>query len=234
MARVKYDKIETDMRKLLLVCAMIVLAGCANNVSRPAGNAISPAGADLPTLVPDESPVATATDQAPPPPSISVPGTPAVSGARQTFLDDKLGLAFDYLSDWTLLPRDPDALPGVTLRGPAVGQGPEPIIFAITVDVLSVQAGPLTTVVDAQLAQVPKDLQTGIKRTPLTLGNHPAEQITGLPSQAGAIETFVQNQGQVFLIILQPFDPSNRMLAPYLPDARRAYDTVLETWRWTR
>ncbi len=181
-----------------------------------------------PTAVP-EQPTGTSSGQ-----DQATPSFPTDSGKTQTFSDDKLGFSFNYPTAWTLLQRAPDAPPGVTLRGPSVGQGTEPIIFAITIDVQPSNGDSVKTIVDQQLSQVPKDLQGGISREPVVVGGAPGEEVIGLPSQSGAIESFITNGDQVFVVILQPYDPGNAVLLPYLSGARTAYNTILNSWQWLK
>jgi hypothetical protein len=150
------------------------------------------------------------------------------------FVDQVLGVAFSYPPDWENLLRSPDEPSGVTLHGPGLGQGPEPIIFSITIDVQPEPEKALGPIVEQQLAQVPNDLRGGIRRRSLKVGGELAEEVIGLPSISGAVETFVLHNGQVYLIILQPYDESNESLVPYLPPARSVYDGVLASWKFLK
>lgn len=152
----------------------------------------------------------------------------------KAFSDPGLGILFMYPLDWDNLPRASDEPPGVTLHGPPMGQGTEPIIFAITIDVQPESENSVHDVVDQQLAQVPADLRSGIRRRLLSVGGEPAEEVLDLPSQAGAVETFVLRKGQLYLIILQPYDESNEFLAPYLAQARSVYDRLLSSWKFLK
>src|SRR5207247_4175794 len=107
----------------------------------------------------------------------------------KTLADRNLGISFEYAADWTNLPRAPEAPSGVTLRAPPVGNGPEPIIFAITVDVGPSKAKTVSEVIDENIASMPADARGLIQRQPLTVAGEPAEQVIGLPSRSGDIET---------------------------------------------
>ncbi len=221
------------MKKLLIFCVALVLAGCSGATSTPTANP-APSGT-IPTSVPEASPLAVTTPAPGQPTEVtdSAGGT-AEPATQKKFSDQAFPFTFVYPVTWTLLERAPDAPTGVTLRGPAVGEGPEPIIFAITVEVQPAKGQTVKGVVDEQLAQVPKAQQANIKRTQVKVGDLEGEQVIGLPSRSGAIETFVENEDQVFLIMLQPYDPSNGQLARYLIDARSVYDYIIATWQWTR
>jgi hypothetical protein len=189
----------------------------------------TPAPVLEPTKVATPRPAAAATaTQA----RVTPPAAPPAPG--QVFADRSLGISFAYPRDWDNLPRAPDEPPGVTLRGPAFGEGSEPIIFAITVDVQPVSEQTVREVVDQQLAQVPDDLRAGIQRRTLMVGGEPAEEVIGLPSRAGAVEAFILHQGQLYLIILQPYDENNASLQPYLSQVRAAYDGLLASWKFLK
>lgn len=150
------------------------------------------------------------------------------------FSDSTFGISFDYPSNWSILPHAPDEAQGMTLHGPGLGAGPEPIIFAVTIDVQPVAETSVSDIVDEQMTQVPSDLKGGIRFRPLTVGGEPATEVIGLPSLGGAVETFVLHKSQLYLVILQPYDESNASLTPYLPQARSEYDIMIESWKFLR
>lgn len=156
------------------------------------------------------------------------------SNGHLHFADENLGISFDYPGDWSILPRAPDALQELTLHGPPLGEGPEPIIFAITLDIQPVTEATVREIVDQQMAQVPTDLQGGIGRKSSRVGGEPAEEIVGLPSLGGAIETFILHKGQLYLVVLQPYDESNTSLSPYLSRVRSEYDALMDSWKFLR
>lgn len=225
------------MFKLIpLIIAITVLASCTENdeirtattvpfvestiaASRPA----EPTSA-LPTLVPAGTPSPYSGE--------ATPILPVLPSQYLRFSDDKLGIAFDYPGGWSILPHTSDDPPGMTFHGPGLGAGPEPIIFAVTVDIQPVVESTVQAVVDEQMGQVPPELKGGIKRKTLTVGGEPAAEVIGLPSLGGAVETFVLHKGQLYLVILQPYDEANSSLAPYLAQARSEYDVVIRSWKF--
>jgi hypothetical protein len=199
----------------------------------------------LPTLVPDQVPtllLPTLPSEATPSASPVVVATmspspvPAASPAAtsKSLQDDTLGIRFEYPANWEVLARAADAPPGVTLRAPPFGPGPEPIIFAITVDVVTPDSTSVRAEVDQQLAQIPTEIKGNVQRRDVTVGGETAEEVIGLPSRSGAVETFVVHSGKLFLIILQPYDPANSLLSPGLEGARAAYDRVISSWQFLR
>jgi hypothetical protein len=199
----------------------------------------SPTQKPLPTPIGMDS--GTAATGPPQPPTIVLTETSptlspqTVSPPRgKEFVDQVLGISFSYPPDWENLLRSPDEPSGLTLHGPGLGQGPEPIIFSITIDVQTEPEKALGVIVEQQLAQVPNDLRGGIRRRSLKAGGELAEEVIGLPSISGAVETFVLHNGQIYLIILQPYDESNESLVPYLPQARSVYDGVLASWKFLK
>lgn len=165
-----------------------------------------------------------------------MPRTPEASptrGVDLTYTDRTEGVTFLYPPGWEILAASPDDPPGVTLHGPPLGEGPEPIIFAITVEVETVGESSVKEIIDQQLDQVPADLRSGIVRRDLSVGGEPGEQVIGLPSRAGAIETCVVRRGKLYLVILQPYDEGNESLLPYLSSVREVYGGLLSSWKWT-
>ncbi len=159
---------------------------------------------------------------------------PLTTNSVKLLSDRNLGISFAYPSNWEYLLRAPEEPAGVTLHGPALGQGPEPIIFAITVDVEPDTATSVGDIVGQQLAQVPADLRGGIRHRSLNVAGEPAEELIGLPSLSGAIETFILHKGQLYLIILQPYDEGNESLMPFLAQARSVYDGLLSSWKFLK
>jgi hypothetical protein len=151
---------------------------------------------------------------------------------RRTFSDETIGVSAVYPPNWEMLPRTPDDPPGFTLHGPPLGNGPEPIIFAITVEAEPVNGSTVDQIVDQQLEQVPAGLSGRIARRTVVVGGQRADQVIGLPSQGGALETFVIHRGRLFLIILQPYDESNESLQPYLPQVRSLYGDFISSWEF--
>ncbi len=235
------------MRIWILLMTGLALIGCAGTAPAPTAVSASP-GADatvdgLPTVASTPEPTAqppvlvsptvkasgsgsaTATMPARPSPT-------AVQAGGRAYSDPALGISFTYPSNWEILPRSPESPAGVTLHAPPQGSGPEPVIFAITVDEQTSSENSLDAVVEQQLAQVPEELRSGIEQRSLTVGGEPGEEIIGLPSQAGALETLVLHKGQLYLIILQPYDENNDSLRPLLAAAKAAYDQVLSTFKF--
>ena len=163
-------------------------------------------------------------------PTARPPSSPLPNG--KTFSDPALGVSFIYPPDWENLPRAADALPGVSLHGPPLGNGPEPFIFIISVEVQPATEASVGAVVDEEVAQAPSNLQGGIQRRTLTVGGTPAEEVIGLPSQAGAIETFVLHSGSLYIVYLQPYDETNRSLAPFLSQVRAVYNGILASFKF--
>ncbi len=234
------------MKRCMVLLIVAGLAGCAS-ITPVAPVTVAPYGS-MPTLTP-ENPAAVLVEPTPTVPTVTLPSptlleeatptpevlatnTPAPEGQSRTLSDPNLGIRFDYPSDWQPLDRPADQLPGVSLRGPAVGTGPEPIIFAISVEAQPAGQESVKDVVDEQLAQVPAEMRARIQRKTMMVGGQAAEQVLGLPSKAGAVETFVLYRGRVFLAILQPYDPFNSLLNPYLNNARAVYDGVLASWKF--
>jgi hypothetical protein len=153
---------------------------------------------------------------------------------RKILMDQALGISANYPLDWEILPSAPDEPTRLTLHGPPLGKGPEPIIFAITVEADTATEKSVTEVVDQQMQQVPVDLSPGITRRLLNVGGEAAEQVVGLPSEGGALETFVLHGGQLFLIVLQPYDEANESLVPYLAQARSEYGDLINSWRFLK
>jgi len=87
---------------------------------------------------------------------------------------------------------------------------------------------------DQQVAGLPENVRTGIKRSSLIVGGEPAEQVVGLPSQAGDIETFVVHNNQLYHIVLEPYDERNDSLKPYLAQVRTVYDGVLVSLKFLK
>ncbi len=218
------------LKQTLLVLLLCSLVACDRATPTLTLAPLSPNSTQpLRTSPPPANATAVATQ---PFPTAPKPAVPPPNG--KTFSDPALGLSFIYPPDWEILPRAADAPPGVTLHAPPLGTGPEPFIFTISVDVQPATEDSAKTIVDEQLAQVPSDLQGGIRRRTLTVGGTPAEEVIGLPSQAGAIETFVLHNGQAYLVILEPYDETNQSLAPYLSQARVAYDGVLASYAFLK
>jgi hypothetical protein len=190
-------------------------------VSAPTGAATIAQDVTLPTA---SAPVGLPTPRAP----------VATPTKARTLSDQTIGVSAAYPPDWEILPRAPDDPPGLTLHGPSLGEGPEPIIFAITVEVEPVTEKSVRDIVNQQLEQVPSDLRGEITRRSLNVGGEPADQVIGLPSQGGALETFVLHGGQLFLIILQPYDESNESLVPYLAQVRSVYGDFLSSWKFLK
>ncbi len=230
---------------LFLICTALIACTAPAPSSRIPASAVSPARpTDAATLAPtaiapitEPSAVPSATPVPPSPtaaPSPTAPQPTAVQVLGRLFDDPGLGISFTYPGDWETLPRAPDAPPGVSLHGPAVGEGPEPVIFAITVDVQQVIEKSAKEIVDLQMQQVPEQLRAGIKREAVDVDGETGEQVVGLPSSAGAIEAFVLHEGQLYLIILQPYDEANPSLTPYLRSVRAAYEGILQSWKFTK
>jgi hypothetical protein len=218
-------------RGLVHFLAGVLLASCA-----PADLNATPKPTSIAVLT---QPTSTQVLPAPTPMIIpsTVPPPPTQSAtpvAGPAYSDSGLGISFTYPREWEILPRTPDDPPGLTLHAPPVGEGPEPIIFAITIVIDPVSERSVKDIVDQQMAQVPADLAGGIKRKPANLGGETAEEVIGLPSQEGAVETFVLHGGQLFLIILQPYDETNESLRSYLPQMRTAYDSLLSSWKFLK
>lgn len=183
--------------------------------------------------VPTESPKPNVerTVQVTPAPTAAPTLTPTSS---LNFYDQALGVTFNYPRDWEILPRGTDEPPGVTVSAPGVGEGPEPIIFAVTIDVEPAPENSVKEIVDQQLEQVPIGLRSGIKRIQLTIDSVPAEEVIGLPAQEGAIATFILYKGRVYLVVLQPYDESNVSLVPFLPEKKAQYGDLISSWRFLK
>jgi hypothetical protein len=228
-------------KAVLLFILPLLLVSCQSVVRTPSPEAPPAAVTSIstPTLVHEAasatiiqstvSPSATVVESTVSPTAPALIITPA---AGSLFSDPAIGISFIYPQGWEILPRAPDDPPGMTLHAPAVGAGPEPIIFAITLVIDPVAEKSVKEVVDQQLGQIPSDLQGGVERKSTTVGGETAEEVTGLPSQQGALETFVLHGGQLFLIILQPYDLTNESLLPYLPQMRSAYGSLLSSWKF--
>ncbi len=226
-----------DMQRLsAFLLLILLLAACAAAPSAPVADPTpaAPVYVTVPPLPAAQSPTPASAVATPSPQPTATTEGPIGGASGKLLSDPDLGISFNYPSEWQILARPADAPPGVTLHAPPVGQGPEPIIFAITVDVNPAPESSVRDVVDQQLAQVPPDLAASINRRSLTIGGERAEQVLGLPSLAGAIEAFVLHSGQLYLIILQPYDEENASLTPYLPPARSAYDQVLASWKFLK
>ncbi len=219
-------------RAVIVPLIMILLAACTST-------GLTPTQVPLPTADVTELIKATGI------PRQTVTTVPAAVGsvatpqpvsptASKNFSDPNLGVFFTYPLDWDNLPRASDEPAGVTLHGPPMGQGTEPIIFAITIDVEPESEKSVHDIVEQQLAQVPADLRDGIRRRSLSVGGEAAEEVIDLPSQSGAVETFVLHNAQLYLIILQPYDESNDFLVPYLAQVRSVYNNLLSSWKFLK
>ncbi len=239
--------------KAILVLAAVIVTSCAPATP----NAVQPTATFqiLPTQVPTIEPTplpAPATSlpaptQASPtqlqptrvlatlaPTQAPAPPQPKNPPQALSYVDQNLGIAFMYPPEWENLPRASDAPAGVTLRGPIVGEGPEPIIFAMLVEMGPANEKSVKDVLDKQVAALPENVRGGVQRTSLTLGGEAAEQVTGLPSRSGDIETFVLHNSTLYDILLEPYDVNNPSLKPYLDQVRAAYKVVLSSFRFLK
>jgi hypothetical protein len=162
----------------------------------------------------------------PPPPKVNVQAT--------TFTDEKLGVSFTFPSEWQQLARAPDAPEGITIHGPPLAPEPEPIIFAITVESRPVGQVQVKDLIEQQIADLPENIRSGIKRISLTVGSEMAEQVVGLPSEAGDIETFVIHSNQLYHVVLVPYDERNDSLKPYLAEVKSVYDALLDSLKFLK
>lgn len=236
--------IESDLlmlKSLVLVSVAFLLPACAPFAQKattaplPTVAVFSPTTAQglltsTPTSVPKASAPSPPLVQPMPTPTATDQGT--LTPRDLAFSDPSIGISFNYPPDWGVLPQAPDDPLGVTIHGPSLGEGPEPIIFAITISVEPASEKSVKEIVDQQLKQVPGDLRGSIKRSSLSVGREPAEQVVGLPSREGAIETFVLHGGRLCLIILQPYDEANESLLPYLIQARQIYSGLLSSLKF--
>lgn len=167
-------------------------------------------------------------------PDSKAPSTEVTVADSESFQDATMGVEFSYPSDWETLPRDPNAPSSVALHAPPAGDNPEPIIFTLVVESRPVSDSSVHTSVDREIALLSQAAKKRVARERISVGGEEAEQVTGLPSEGGAVETFVIHDGKLFHFVLQPYDRLNSSLAPFLPKMKSVYDDLLQSVKFSK
>lgn len=201
-----------------LACIFIACAPAADKLPGPPSS--SPPVTNQPSIIQTIEPSGVLT---------AGPSTLEPIVELQTFQDDKLGVEFEYPSDWETLPRDSDAPPGVALHAPPAGDNPEPIIFTVNVEARPASDRSVHDAVDHEIKRLSQSAKKRVVRTMTRLGGEDAEQLTGLPSKGGSVETFILHNGRLYHFVLEPYDESNTSLQPFLPKMKSIYEGLLQS-----
>jgi hypothetical protein len=102
--------------------------------------------------------------------------------------------------------------PGVVIRGPGVGEGPEAVAATLLINKEPVAEGATLDSILDQFADTYADIP--ISRTPATIGGQPAEIVEGLPGVTGSRIGYVLRGSTLYVLTALPVDPAFQQVAP--------------------
>jgi hypothetical protein len=137
-----------------------------------------------------------------------------------TYVDRSLGLCFAYPQGFAL---SEDGRGNAEVRGPATGNGPEPLFALLTVESVPYEGQDLQPFVKQYLrANVPDSFPAEVERQQITMGGHAAEVLEPMPGRLSSRTVIVDNAPRSFFVLT--FWPSFRDSPPESvnPEGRRA------------
>ncbi len=150
-------------------------------------------------------------------------GCPVPAEGQALYEDPSGSFCFLYPDRFQM--QAPETMSGVSLVGPALSEGPEPVAATLLVNTEPLAEGAtLASTLDEMAANF---AGVSLTRTPATIGGQPAEIVEGLPGRFGSRIAYIP-QGQT-LVVLTAY-PVDAALPEAMPDLEEIWESATSTF----